>query len=58
VVNRIKRLSLEPADRSSDPLERLERLATLHREGSLTDEEFAAMKQRLINDDWGDATTY
>ncbi|HEY6891079.1 MAG TPA: SHOCT domain-containing protein [Solirubrobacter sp.] len=31
-----------------DPIERLERLAALHRSGALTDEEFAAAKARLL----------
>ena len=31
-----------------DPVERLERLAALHRSGALTDEEFAAAKARLL----------
>jgi hypothetical protein len=31
-----------------DPVERLERLAVLHRSGALTDEEFAAAKARLL----------
>jgi hypothetical protein len=31
-----------------DPLEQLERLAKLHEEGALTDEEFAAQKAKLL----------
>ena len=31
-----------------DPVEGLERLATLHRSGALTDEEFAAAKRTLL----------
>ena len=34
---------------SLDDLERLERLAGLHRSGALTDEEFAALKARLVD---------
>jgi hypothetical protein len=35
---------------NDDPLDRLERLAKLHREGSLTDQEFAEMKARIIRE--------
>ncbi len=38
-----------PPAPSLDDLERLERLSGLHRSGVLTDEEFAAMKARLVN---------
>jgi hypothetical protein len=38
-----------PPAPSLDDLERLERLAGLHKSGVLTDEEFAAMKARLVN---------
>jgi hypothetical protein len=31
-----------------DPLEQVERLAKLHEEGALTDEEFAAQKAKLL----------
>jgi hypothetical protein len=39
----------EPAHDTSDPVDRLERLATLHARGSLTDEEFAAAKRELLS---------
>ena len=35
---------------AADPTERLERLARLHREGVLTDDEFAAKKQALLDE--------
>jgi hypothetical protein len=35
---------------NDDPLDRLERLVKLHREGSLTDQEFAEMKARIIRE--------
>ena len=39
----------EPAASADpDPMEQLERLATLHKEGALTDEEFAAQKAKLL----------
>jgi hypothetical protein len=38
-----------PPSPSLDDLERLERLAGLHKSGVLTDEEFATMKTRLVN---------
>ena len=50
VVNRIKKSSPVSRDRSDDPLDRLERLAKLHSEGSLTDEEFTAMKRQMIGE--------
>jgi hypothetical protein len=34
---------------TSDPLDRLERLAKLHASGALTDEEFAEQKRRLLD---------
>lgn len=37
-----------PPQPPADPLAELERLARLHQSGALTDEEFAAMKSRLI----------
>ena len=51
VIGRIKN-SAEPAvvPEKEDALDRLERLARLHREGSLTDEEFSAMKRQLLGD--------
>ncbi len=33
-----------------DPVERLERLAQLHKQGALTDDEFAAAKRKLLTD--------
>jgi hypothetical protein len=51
VLGRIKRGSLDTVTgREEDPLDRLERLAALHRQGSLTDDEFAAMKRQLIGE--------
>jgi uncharacterized membrane protein YdbT with pleckstrin-like domain len=38
-----------PPQSTPDPMEQLERLARLHREGALTDEEFAARKQALLD---------
>jgi hypothetical protein len=38
--------SEEPA--APDPMEQLEKLAKLHEEGVLTDEEFAAQKAKLL----------
>ena len=38
-----------PGD-DDDPTEKLERLARLHREGSLTDEEYERSKQALLDD--------
>jgi hypothetical protein len=49
VLSRIKR-SAPQLVRPDDPLDRLERLAKLHQEGSLSDEEFSAMKRQLIGD--------
>jgi Short C-terminal domain len=41
--------SAEPAASAEpDPIEQLERLAKLHEEGALTDEEFAAQKAKLL----------
>ena len=41
--------SAEPAASAEpDPMEQLERLAKLHEEGALTDEEFAAQKAKLL----------
>jgi Short C-terminal domain len=41
--------SAEPAAPTEpDPLEQLEKLAKLHDEGALTDEEFAAQKAKLL----------
>ena len=43
--------SAEPEPEASaepDPTEQLERLAKLHEEGALTDEEFAAQKAKLL----------
>jgi hypothetical protein len=37
-----------PARTDSDPLDRLERLAALHRQGELTDDEFEAAKRGLF----------
>ncbi|WP_214322476.1 SHOCT domain-containing protein [Nonomuraea sediminis] len=37
-----------PPQPPADPLAELERLARLHQSGALTDEEFAAMKSRVI----------
>lgn len=37
------------ATASVDPLVRLERLADLHARGALTDDEFAALKRRLLD---------
>jgi hypothetical protein len=48
VLGRIKQST--PSEVSSaDPLDRLERLAKMHQDGSLTDEEFSTMKRRLID---------
>jgi hypothetical protein len=52
VFNRFEvagRTGPENVSRSSDPVGQLERLAKMHRDGSLTDEEFAAAKQRWLN---------
>jgi Short C-terminal domain len=41
--------SAEPAASAEpDPIEQLARLAKLHEEGALTDEEFAAQKAKLL----------
>jgi len=41
--------SEEPAAPAEpDPLEQVEKLAKLHEEGALTDEEFAAQKAKLL----------
>jgi Short C-terminal domain len=41
--------SAEPAAPAApDPLEQVEKLAKLHEEGALTDEEFAAQKAKLL----------
>ena len=37
-----------PAAAGPDPIEQLKELAELHRQGVLTDEEFAAQKARLL----------
>lgn len=34
---------------AEDPITQLERLAQLHRDGALTDEEFAAEKHRILS---------
>lgn len=39
-----------PADTPPDPTTRLERLARLHREGVLTDEEFEEKKRRILDE--------
>lgn len=49
VLGQIKQ-STSAAVESADSLDRLERLAKMHQDGSLTDEEFATMKRRLIDD--------
>jgi hypothetical protein len=42
-------VSAEPAAPAEpDPTEQLEKLAELHKEGALTDEEFAAQKAKLL----------
>lgn len=44
----------QPADAGNEILGKLERLRDLHREGALTDEEFAAVKARIIDRDYID----
>ena len=38
----------EPEPAGPDPIEQLKQLATLHQQGVLTDEEFAAQKAKLL----------
>ena len=38
----------EPAPAASDPIEQLRQLGELHKQGVLTDEEFAAQKAKLL----------
>jgi hypothetical protein len=44
-----------PANAEEDRLARLERLASLHEKGVLTDEELASEKQRVLSDSGKDA---
>lgn len=39
----------EPSKQNEDTVEQLERLAKLHDSGALTDEEYSAAKQKLLN---------
>lgn len=47
VLGQIKQSAPAVVD-SVDPLDWLERLAKMHQDGSLTNEEFATLKRRLI----------
>jgi Short C-terminal domain len=38
----------EPAPPAADPIEQLKELAELHKQGILTDEEFAAQKAKIL----------
>ena len=48
-VNGVKEETKEPAKETEDPIEQLERLAKLHDSGALTDEEYIAAKQKVLN---------